>query len=131
MKLMYGSDRDGLGLAGMDDKGENCSWFVMSAMGFYTVDPARAEYILGSPLFDEATIRMGNGKTFTVKANGNSDENIYIQNAFLNGAPLNQPWFSHSAMADGGTLVLNMGPAPNRNWGSAAESAPPSMLERS
>jgi putative alpha-1,2-mannosidase len=74
---------------------------------------------------------MGNGKAFTIKANGNSDENLYIQNAFLNGAPLNQPWFSHAAIADGGTLVLNMGPAPNRKWGSAAESAPPSMSERS
>jgi len=130
MNLMYGSDKDGLGLAGMDDKGENCAWFVLSAMGFYTVDPARAEYILGSPLFDEVIIRVGNGKTFTVTANGNSDENIYIQSAFLNDAPLSQPWFSHAAIADGGTLVLNMGPSPNRSWGSAAQNAPPSMTER-
>lgn len=127
MKLMYGSDRDGLGLAGMDDKGENCSWYVMSAMGFYTVDPARAEYILGSPIFDEVVIRMGNGKLFTVKARDNSDTNLYIQSAILNGAPLDQPWFTHAAIANGGTLELQMGPRPGRSWGTAPECAPPSM----
>lgn len=127
MRQMYGSDRAGLGLAGMDDKGENCSWYVMSAMGFYTVDPARAEYILGSPLFDEVTMHMGNGKDFTVIANNNSDQNIYIQSATLNGETLDRPWFPHSAMANGGKLVFNMGPKPNRNWGSAPEAAPPSM----
>jgi predicted alpha-1,2-mannosidase len=130
MKLMYGSDKAGLGLAGMDDKGENCSWFVLSAMGFYTVDPARAEYILGSPLFDEVTMRMGNGKTFTIKANGNSEENIYIQSGTLNAAALNQPWFSHASIANGGVLELNMGPTPNKSWGSAPEFAPPSMSKK-
>ncbi|MGH9617121.1 MAG: GH92 family glycosyl hydrolase, partial [Acidobacteriaceae bacterium] len=78
MQLMYGSDKPGLGLAGMDDRGENCSWYVLSAMGFYTVDPARAEYIIGSPLFDEVTIHLGNGKDFKIVAKNNSDGNMYI-----------------------------------------------------
>jgi predicted alpha-1,2-mannosidase len=64
MQLMYGSDKDGLGLAGMDDQGENCSWYVLNAMGFYTVDPARAEYIIGSPIFDDVTVHLDNGKAF-------------------------------------------------------------------
>ena len=129
MHLMYGSDKAGLGLAGMDDRGENCSWYVMSAMGFYTVDPTRAEYVLGSPLFDEITIHMGNGKDFKIVANDNSGQNIYIQSATLNGEPLQRPWFLHSAIADGGELRLNMGPKPNKSWGSAKEDAPPSMSQ--
>jgi len=127
MRLMYGSDKDGLGLSGMDDQGENCSWYVLSAMGFYTVDPARPEYIIGSPIFDEVTIHMGNGKDLVIVANNNSEKNLYIQSATLNGKPLDQPWFHHSAIANGGKLEFNMGPSPNKNWGSAPEAAPPSM----
>jgi putative alpha-1,2-mannosidase len=124
---MYGSDKDGLGLSGMDDQGENCSWYVLSAMGFYTMDPARPEYIIGSPIFDEVTLHMGNGKDLVIVANHNSEKNIYIQSATLNGKPLDKPWFDHSAIANGGKLVFNMGPTPNKNWGSGPESAPPSM----
>jgi predicted alpha-1,2-mannosidase len=127
LNAMYGSDAAGLGLAGMDDKGENCAWYVLSAMGFYTVDPARAEYVIGSPLFDEVIVHMGNRKTLTITANGNSEKNIYIQKATLNGKPLNQPWFPHSAIADGGELAFEMGAAPNESWGSAPENVPPSM----
>ena len=129
LHLMYGSDRDGLGLAGMDDQGENCSWYVMNAMGFYTVDPARAEYIIGSPIFDEVTIHMGNGKDFTIVAMNNSETNLYIQSAELNGEPLERPWFTHAAIANGGRLVLKMGPKPNKSWGSSAEAAPHSMSD--
>jgi predicted alpha-1,2-mannosidase len=124
---MYGSDQAGLGLAGMDDRGENCSWYVISAMGFYPVDPARTEYILGSPLFDEITLHMGNGKDFKIVAKNNSDRNIYIQSAELNGEPLLRPWFPHSSLAQGGELILNMGAQPNKSWGSGPEAAPPSM----
>ena len=64
LKEMYGSDRYGLAFPGMDDQGSTSSWYVLSAMGFYTVDPARPEYIIGSPLFDDVSIRLGNGKNF-------------------------------------------------------------------
>lgn len=127
LKVMYGSDQAGLGLAGMDDNGENCAWYVLSAMGFYTFDPARPEYVVGSPLFDEVTIRLGNGKTFRVIARNNSERNAYIQSARLNDEPLEQPWFPHSAMANGGTLLFDMGPQPNKSWGSEPKCAPPSM----
>ncbi len=124
---MYGSDKYGLGFPGMDDQGATSSWYVMSALGFYPVDPARPEYIIGSPIFDEATIRMGNGKEFVIVANHNSEKNIYIQSATLNGHPLNKPWFSHADIANGGRLVFNMGPTPNKTWGAAPDAAPPSM----
>lgn len=129
LRLMYGSDKDSLGLAGMDDQGENCSWYVLNAMGFYTVDPARAEYVIGSPIFDEVTIHMGNGKYFKIVALNNSESNFYIQSAELNGETLDRPWFTHAAIASGGTLVLTMGPHPNRKWGISTEAAPPSMSD--
>lgn len=127
LKLMYGSDKYGLAFPGMDDQGSTSSWYVMSALGFYPVDPSSPDYIMGSPIFNKATIHMGNGNDFTVIAHDNSAKNIYIQSATLNGKPWNKPWFSHSDITNGATLVLTMGPAPNKNWGSAPDAAPPSM----
>jgi putative alpha-1,2-mannosidase len=96
-------------------------------MGFYTVDPASPNYIIGSPLFDEITLHLGNGKDLTIQAKGNSDKNIYIQSATLNGQAWNKPWFSHGDISNGGTFVFQMGPQPNQDWGTAVEAAPPSM----
>jgi len=129
LRLMYGSDKYGLAFPGMDDQGSTSSWYVMSAMGFYTVDPSSPNYILGSPIFDEVTIHMGNGRDFVIAVKSNSGKNVYIQSATLNGKPWNKPWFSHADMANGGSLVLNMGPLPNEKWGSAHDAAPPSMSE--
>jgi len=127
LRLMYGSDASGYAFPGMDDQGSTSSWYVMSALGFYPVDPSSPQYIMGSPLFDEATVHMGNGHDFTVIAHNNSAANVYIQSATLNGKPWNKPWFSHGDIADGARLVLTMGPTPNRNWGSAPDAAPSSM----
>lgn len=127
---MYGSDQSGYAFPGMDDQGSTSSWYVMSAMGFYPVDPSSSAYILGSPIFDQAMIHMGNGKDFSVIARNNSPKNIYIQSATLNGKPWNKPWFDHADIAAGGSLVLVMGPMPSRNWGSSPTAAPPSMSEK-
>ena len=129
LRELYGSDHDGLAYPGMDDQGSTSSWYVLSALGFYTVNPARPEYIIGSPLFDEATIHLGHGKKFVIVAKHNSPGNIYIQSATLNGKPLDRPWFSHADIANGGRLELVMGATPNKNWGSAPAAAPPSMSE--
>jgi predicted alpha-1,2-mannosidase len=126
---MYGSDRYGLAFPGMDDQGSTSSWYVMSAMGFYPVDPSSPNYILGSPIFDETTLHMGNGHDLKIIAKNNSKRNMYIQSAMLDGKPWTKPWFSHADIANGGTLVLMMGAQPNKSWGSAPESAPPSMSE--
>lgn len=130
LREMYGSDRYGLAFPGMDDQGSTASWYVMSAMGFYPVDPASPNYILGSPIFDEATIHLGGGKDLVITAHNNSEKNIYIQSATLNGKPWNQAWFSHSDIANGAKLVLQMGPTPNKTWASAPDAAPPSMTPR-
>ncbi len=127
LREMYGSDASGYAFPGMDDQGSTSSWYVLSAMGFYTVDPSSPNYILGSPLFRHVTMHMGNGKTFEVVAENNSDANIYIQSAVLNGKPWNKPWFAHNDIADGGKLVLFMGPQPNKQWGAAPGDAPPSL----
>lgn len=129
LKLMYGSDRYGLGFPGMDDQGSTSSWYVMSAMGFYPVDPSSPDYIMGSPIFSRVVIHMGNGKDFEIVAHNNSERNIYIQSATLNDKPWNKPWFSHADIANGAKLVLEMGPLPNKNWGTAPDAAPPSMSQ--
>lgn len=129
LKKMYGSDRSGYAYPGMDDQGSTSSWYVMSTMGFYPVDPSSPNYILGSPIFNHVTIHMKDGKDFEIVARNNSDKNIYIQSATLNGESWNKPWFSHSDIANGGKLVLEMGPLPNKHWGAAQDAAPPSMSE--
>jgi predicted alpha-1,2-mannosidase len=127
LSQLYGSDKYGLAFPGMDDQGATASWYVMSAMGFYPVDPSSSDYILGSPIFDQVTLHMGNGYDLDIVARNNSATNIYIQSATLNGRPWNKPWFSRADILNGGKLVLTTGPEPNRNWGSATDAAPPSM----
>jgi predicted alpha-1,2-mannosidase len=129
LREMYGSDASGYAFPGMDDQGSTSSWYVMSAMGFYTVDPSSPNYILGSPIFRHVTMHMGNGKIFEITAKNNSDTNIYIQSATLNGKPWNKPWFSNDDIANGGKLELTMGAMPNKQWGSAPDAAPPSMSQ--
>ena len=123
------------GYPGDEDQGQMGAWFVMSAMGLFQVDGGcspRPFYEIGSPLFDRVVIHLDDqyypGKTFVIEAVDNSVEHIYIQSAELDGRPLNQPWFYHSDLVDGGMLVLRMGPAPNESWGSSAENAPPSTF---
>jgi putative alpha-1,2-mannosidase len=101
----------------------------MSAMGFYPVDPSSPDYITGSPIFNHVIIHMENGQNFEVVAHHNSATNIYIQSAMLNGKPWTKPWFSHADIANGAKLVLEMGPQPNKNWGTAPDAAPPSMSQ--
>ncbi len=127
LQKMYGSDKSGLAYPGMDDQGSTSSWYVMSAMGFYPVDPSSPDYIIGSPIFDQVTIHLENGKDFVVVAHNNSEKNIYIQSATLNGKPWNKPWFSQSDIENGAKLEFQMGPEPNKSWGAAPDAAPPSM----
>jgi predicted alpha-1,2-mannosidase len=127
LRLMYGSDSSGYAFPGMDDQGSTSSWYVMSAMGFYPVDPSSPDYILGSPIFRKVSIMMGNGHTLVIVARHNSPENMYIQSATLNGKPWDKPWFSWNDIRNGAVLTLTMGPHPNREWGTAPSDAPPSM----
>lgn len=128
MGVWYG---DGpLGIPGDEDGGAMSSWYVLSAMGFYPVCPGSPVYEIGSPIFSKSTIHMGNGKQFAIRADHVSPQNKYIQSATLNGRALDRPWFPHSAIANGGILVLEMGPRPNKQWGAKPKDAPPSTSEQ-
>ena len=116
-----------LGLAGDDDQGALGSWYVFSAMGFYPFCPGEPYYVLGSPLFRKTTIYLSGGRRFVIQADSVSVRNKYIQSAVLNGKPLNKPWFTQGDIEQGGILELQMGPRPNKEWGSAPENTPPSM----
>jgi predicted alpha-1,2-mannosidase len=119
------------GICGNDDCGQISAWYVFTAMGFYPVDPVSGIYILGSPLFDKVTLRLDSkfakGREFTVTAKNNSPANPYIQSATLNGQPITRSWISHEEITGGGELVLTMGPAPNKSFGSAPVDRPPGM----
>jgi predicted alpha-1,2-mannosidase len=122
------------GWLGDEDEGQMGAWFVMTAMGLFETNggaSVKPFYEIGSPLFEKVTIQLDSryykGKTFTIIAKGTSDVNRYVQSAQLDGKPLTKPWFYHSDLVDGGSLVLQMGPKPNMKWGNKAEDAPPSM----
>jgi predicted alpha-1,2-mannosidase len=107
------------GIPGDEDGGGMTAFVVFSSMGFYPLVPGLPVYTIGSPLFEEVKINLPNGKTFTVLAPGGTETNKYIQKAWLNGKPLDTPWFTHEALMNGGVLKLEMGPYPNMNWGRA------------
>ena len=117
------------GLCGNDDCGQMSAWYVLSALGFYPVNPTSCVYVIGSPLVKKATIhldpRYHTGRTFTIIAENNSSRNMYVQSATLNGKPLTRSWFSHAELVAGGELVLKMGPQQNTAWGQRPEDRPP------
>jgi predicted alpha-1,2-mannosidase len=118
------------GLCGNDDIGQMSAWYVLSALGFYPQNPADGNYIIGSPLVDRAVIHLDRklygGRTFTIVAKDNTPANPYIQSATLNGQPLTRSYFTHAELVKGGVLVFQMGPKPNRAWGQATATRPPS-----
>lgn len=115
---------DVMGVPGDEDGGGMSAFVVFSQMGFYPVTPGSPTYNIGSPVFTDVKVDLGNGNTFEVKANNASPENKYVQSARLNGEVLNQPWFQHSDIAQGGLLELEMGPKANKTWGT--KTPPPS-----
>jgi predicted alpha-1,2-mannosidase len=105
-------DRPG-GLSGNEDVGQMSAWYVLSSLGFYQAEPAGGRYWFGSPIVDEAAVNVGGGKTFTVKAIGNSAENKYIQAITLNGAEYEKPYLDFADISAGGELVITMGNQPS------------------
>jgi len=105
------------GIPGDEDGGGMTAFVVFSSMGFYPITPGKPVYTIGSPLFEKISIKLPNGKQFTLLARGASVQNKYIQSAQLNGQILNKPSFTHEDLVNGGTLELVMGSKPNKNWG--------------
>ena len=117
----YGFDAGGLD--GDDDCGQMSAWLLFTAMGFYPVNPASGEYMIGSPMHKRVSIRLGSGKTFRVIAENVSARNLYIQSATLDGKPLNVPLITWEHIQSGAILKLRMGPKLSR-WGSNWQPAP-------
>ncbi len=121
MDELYNPD----GLLGDEDTGQMSAWYVFNAAGFYPFCPGSPNYLIGSPLFVETVLHLPGGKSFTVRARGNNAANRYIQSARLNGESFTRTWLSHATIAAGGVLEFEMGPEPNRKWGSGPADAPP------
>ncbi|GAB3923277.1 GH92 family glycosyl hydrolase [Mucilaginibacter myungsuensis] len=115
------------GFPGDEDQGAMSSWYVISAMGLYSVCPGTDQYVLGSPIFNKTTITLENGKKFTIVANNNSKKNVYIKSATLNGKPLNHNFITHADLINGGEMVFEMSNTPNTSRGIADEDKPFSL----
>jgi putative alpha-1,2-mannosidase len=100
------------------------AWYILSSLGFYPVLPASTNYVIGSPLFDKATINLSNGKKFTVETVNNSDKNIYIQSIELNGKAYTNSYIRHQDIMNGGTMRVKMGNKPNNNFGASVKNRP-------
>lgn len=120
------------GECGNVDCGQMAAWYVLSALGLYPMNPDSGVFAIGSPTITRAVIHLDrkqyHGRTFTVIAENNSAQNIYIQSATLNGKPFNQPWIARDEIISGGTLRFVMGPQPNPAWGAAPDEVPPATM---
>ena len=130
----FGGTTPDLGYRGDEDQGQAGALAVMMSIGLFQMRGGAARdpvYEITTPVFDRITIHLDRqyypGRRFTIVARNNGPENHYIQSARLDGRPLERPWFYHRDLVDGGTLELQLGPTPNRRWGSRPEHAPPSM----
>ena len=145
MSEMYHNDYDGL--SGNEDVGQMSAWYVLSALGLYQVEPAGGKYLIGSPLYPDASIRVGDDKYFHISVRNSGDvynmlkhvksyefengkwkslekdENIYVQRAWLNGKPLRRSYIMYDEIMRGGTLELEMGPTPSY-WGTQPKDRP-------
>jgi predicted alpha-1,2-mannosidase len=121
---------DLMGVPGDEDGGGMSAFVTFSGMGFYPVTPGSPAYNIGSPVFTETVIKMGNGKEFKIIAKNCSEENKYIQSAKFNGKDWNKPWFSHDDIKDGAILEFEMGNKANMSWGSSPDAVPPSADQK-
>ncbi|HEX2982686.1 MAG TPA: glycoside hydrolase family 92 protein, partial [Ignavibacteriales bacterium] len=125
MNTMYRNATDGL--CGNDDCGQMSAWYIFSALGFYPVCPGSNEYAIGSPCLEKAVITLENGKQFTVKTKNYGKKNIYIQSVMLNGKKYNKSYIMHDDIVNGGEIIFEMGPKPNKSWAVAEDSVPFSL----
>ena len=125
MDTQYADRPDGL--AGNDDVGQMSAWYVFTALGFYPVAPGSGEYILGRPFLPKTAMRLPNGKTFTIVAEGLDDKHTYVGSVSLNGKPLQRTFLRHDEILAGGELRFTMQAEPNKDWPGQGAQAPYSM----
>ena len=122
MNKLYNSGPDGY--PGDEDQGQTSSWYVISAMGLYSVCPGTDQYVIGSPVFPKMTVHLENGKTLEIIAENNTPDNRYIQSASLNGKQFTRTWLTYSELTNGGTIRYKMDNKPSVNWGILPEDRP-------
>lgn len=125
MSKLYDATENGY--PGDEDQGQTSSWYVLSALGIYSVTPGTGEYVLGSPMFKKVTINLENGKKFIIEAPNNSKENVYISKAAFNGKPYGKNFITHADINKGGVLKLEMSNKPNMQRGLAEDDKPFSL----
>jgi predicted alpha-1,2-mannosidase len=125
MTRLYNATENGY--PGDEDQGQTSSWYVLSALGFYSVCPGTDEYVLGSPVFRKTTIMLENGKQFVIDAGNNNQQNVFIQSAKLNGNSYSKNFIRYQDIVNGGTLQLEMGNQPNKSRGILPEDLPYSV----
>ena len=128
MAKLYNATENGY--PGDEDQGGMSSWYVLSAMGIYSVCPGTDEYVLGSPVFNKVTITLEDGKKFIVEAKNNSSKNVYIQSASLNGNAYTHNWITYNDIKNGGTLHLEMSNQPNMSRGLDKTDKPFSLSKK-
>jgi predicted alpha-1,2-mannosidase len=124
---MYADRHDGL--CGNEDAGQMSAWYVLSALGFYQVNPANGKFVFGSPVMDEATISVGKNRTLHIVVKNNSRENKYIQSVRWNGQAYERSYLLYKDMMAGGELVIEMGGKPSTTWGVSPSSWPVSSVD--
>jgi Glycosyl hydrolase family 92 len=128
LSRLYVGSEIGQGYAGDEDNGETSAWYLFAALGFYPLQVGSPGYVVGSPLFTEATVHLENGKKLIVRAPANSSRNIYVQGLKVNGQPHSKSHLPHDLLAKGGLLEFEMGPQPSR-WASGEGQGPPSLTQ--
>ncbi|HEV8282909.1 MAG TPA: GH92 family glycosyl hydrolase [Chitinophagaceae bacterium] len=117
------------GLSGNEDVGQMSAWYVLSALGFYQVDPAGGIYVFGSPVMDEATLAVGNGKTFHIRVINNDAKNKYIQSITFNEKKYLKSYILYKNIMAGGEITIVMGSQPSKTWGVNTENRPSSVMK--
>ncbi len=126
MMKLYQATPDGL--CGDEDTGQTSAWYVFSALGFYPVTPGTPDYLIGSPLFDKATLTLAGGKTFSITTQKNGPQHPYIHGATLNGKPFDKVFLTHDEITSGGEINFDMSSTPNKKWAAAPADRPPSAM---
>jgi predicted alpha-1,2-mannosidase len=115
------------GICGNEDVGQMSAWYIWSALGFYPVNPAGGVYVFGSPVVNEAVIKLPGSRTFHCVVKNNSPLNKYIQSVTFNGAPYTKGFLLHTELMKGGEMVIQMGKKPSKTWGVARQDRPNSF----
>jgi predicted alpha-1,2-mannosidase len=117
------------GIIGNEDVWQMSAWYVLSAVGFYPVNPANGLYVFGSPVVNEATLQLQGNKKFHVVVKNNGPKNKYIQAMTLNGADYTKTYIKHTDVMQGGELVITMGDKPGTVWGVGEANKAVSVLK--